>query len=173
MDTQLVRSFLLFSEAFRYPEPGALTRLEKETNSMREGSEKRSMLQFLSRIRPLSLGEWEELHTRTLDLNPPAAPYIGFQVWGESYQRGEFLSKMNRALFETKIDTDGELPDHLVPVLRYLAQTDNPLPELADIMNQAVQRMNTTLRQVEPANPYIALFEGVLNLSKIALKEAV
>ena len=56
-------------------------------------------------IAPLSLGEWEELHTRTLDLNPPAAPYVGYQIWGDSYQRGAFLAKMNRALVEAGVDS--------------------------------------------------------------------
>ena len=63
------------------------------------------MRPFSADIDRLPLGAWEELHTRTLDLNPPAAPYVGYQTWGESYQRGAFLAKMNRALAETGMDT--------------------------------------------------------------------
>ena len=125
----------------------------------------------MKKIRPLSPGEWEELYTRTLDLNPPSAPYVGFQTWGESYQRGAFLSKMNRELLENGIDLQGELPDHLIPVLRYLGQVSEPLPELIEVLGPAVQRMTAGLRKADPDNPYLDLFEAVQSLCNALEKE--
>lgn len=173
MDSQTANTYLLLAEALRYPAPGHLAALQKGLQDLPSVSEKRSLSAFLDGVKMLSLGAWEELYTRTLDLNPPAAPYVGFQTWGESYQRGEFLSKMSREVMVYDIDTDGELPDHLIPVLRYLAQADRPLPELLTVIEPAVQRMITALQQVDARNPYLELLEGTLNVCRASHKEVV
>lgn len=169
----LARSFLLLAEAFRYPVPGQQEKLEKGVQLLSSGREKDLTGAFLAQVSRLSLGAWEELHTRTLDLNPPAAPYIGFQTWGESYQRGEFMSKMNAVLMRDGIDTDGELPDHLIPIFRYLASAGEPLPELIEALDPALQRMTAALRSAEAGNPYIYLFEAAQVLVKQIKKEPV
>lgn len=164
--------FALLAEAFGYPWPGMVTSLEKGLATLPATSPKQSMAAFVEKIRRLKLGEWEELYTRTLDLNPPAAPYIGFQTWGESYPRGVFLSKMKRQLEETGIDLQGELPDHLIPVLRYLGQAPQPLPELVEVISPAVERMSAGLRKVDSDNPYLDLLEAAQILCNGLIKEA-
>jgi nitrate reductase delta subunit len=154
-------SFTILAEAFCYPDPGQLEALKAGLANMPPGVERKAFARFLQKISRLTLGEWEELHTRTLDLNPPAAPYIGFQTWGESYQRGQFLANLNRAVLDAGVDPDGELPDHLTPVLRYLGAVENPLPELVEALPAAVQWMISALRKVEPENPYVDLLEAV------------
>ncbi len=163
----------VLAEAFRYPAPGRLKALENDLQRLAASREKELVCSFLDQIGLLSLGAWEELHTRTLDLNPPAAPYVGFQTWGESYQRGEFLSKMNGALMRSGIDADGELPDHLIPVFRYLALVQDPLPDLVEILEPALQRMSAALRGVDAKNPYLNLFEAAQSLVKQLKKEPV
>lgn len=165
--------YAVLADTLSYPAPGHLQALEKGSAALEPGVEKTAIMGFLEKIRSLSLGEWEELHTRTLDLNPPIAPYIGFQTWGESYQRGTFLSKMNRALMESGIDLEGELPDHLIPVLRYLGQVAAPLPELAEVFPEAVKRMQAGLRKAEPGNPYLSILEAVQELAQNLNREAI
>lgn len=165
--------FDLLADAYEYPAPGMLDVLEEGLENLAPGGQKQAFAAFVSKIRRLKLGEWEELQTRTLDLNPPAAPYIGFQTWGESYQRGEFMSKMNRELMKMEINPEGELPDHLIPILRYLGLTDQPLPELLEVLEPAVQRMIAGLRSADPSNPYLDLFEAVQVACKGLKKEAV
>lgn len=166
-------AFAFLADAFCYPSPGQLSALDDALNELPEGSEKQAARGFLQKIRLLSLGAWEELHTHTLDLNPPAAPYIGFQTWGESYQRGVFLAKMNRALWEAGVDLEGELADHLIPVLRYLARTDQPLPELMEVLNPALHRMEVVLRKADSNNPYLDLLQAVQALCNGLKQEAV
>jgi nitrate reductase molybdenum cofactor assembly chaperone NarJ/NarW len=166
MDRSTASLLNLLAESFRYPAPGHLEVLERGQKSLAAGSEKEQIGLFLIQVRRLSLGAWEELHTRTLDLNPPAAPYIGFQTWGESYQRGEFLAKMNREIMECGIDADGELPDHLIPLLRYLAKADHPLAELGEVIDPAIQRMAAALRQADATNPYLHLLEAARNCAR-------
>lgn len=167
------RTLALLAEALRYPAPGRLAALQAGLEALPPSPEVGSIAVFLKKVGRLSLGEWEELHTRTLDLDPPSAPYVGFQMWGESYQRGAFLSQLNRALFEAGVDAAGELPDHLIPVLRYLAAAPEPLPELAEALGPAVGRMLAALRKVEPGNPYLDLLEAVKAACKGLKAEAV
>jgi nitrate reductase delta subunit len=70
------------------------------------------------------------------------------------------MATLNRAMLEAGIDLAGELPDHLSPVLRYLAIAPEPLPELLQILSPALKQIEHTLRTLEPANPYVGLLEA-------------
>jgi len=140
-----MREMALVSDAFCYPAPGSLERLEIGWRTLPASGAKDALGAYIKSIQLLSLGGWEELHTSTLDLNPPAAPYIGYQTWGESYQRGIFMANLNREYLAAGIGLEGELPDHLVPVLRYLDSTDQPLPELLEVLEPAVRKISAGL----------------------------
>ena len=156
--------FTLLAKAFTYPAPGLLEELEAWVVDSVKSPVREAVTAFVSKIALLSLGDWEELSTRTLDLSPAAAPYIGFQVWGESYQRGAFMAILNRAMSVLDVDPEGELPDHIVPVLRYLDAAEHPVPELLEQFEPAVTRMIGILREKDKANPYLHLFEAALKL---------
>lgn len=155
-------SFTWIADAFRYPAPGRLEALQNSLGEVPTGAVKNACSDFLAQIEKLSLSQWEELFTRTLDLNPQAAPYIGFQTWGENYQRGKFLARLNQAYHPLAIDLDGELPDHIVPILRYLEAAPQPIAELVEVLEPSIKRMEGVLRKVDPKNPYLDLYEAVL-----------
>ena len=83
---------------YRYPTPTSaadLTRaIEADTNS----EVKRHMARFVEEVGSLELGEWEEVHTATLDLDPKFVPYVGHVAWGENYRRGAFMAELNYSL---------------------------------------------------------------------------
>ncbi len=160
MEAAMTNACAVLAEAFCYPGPGRLEALRAGLSALPSGAGKMAYTAFIAGVSPLSTGEWEELYTRTLDLNPPAAPYVGYQTWGEGYQRGAFLALLNRELSEAGVDTGDELPDHLAPVLRYLARARQPMPELVELCGPALQRMLSALRRVEPGNPYAELLEA-------------
>ncbi len=152
----------VLADAFVYPAPGRLAALETGAEALPKGCDRETrLLAFLAAVEPLSLGAWEELYTRTLDLDPPAPPYIGYQMWGDSYQRGAFMAKMKQALREVGLDAGGELPDHLAPCLRYLSVAAEPLPELVEVIGPAVDRMQAALRKAQPGSPYLSLLKAV------------
>lgn len=151
----------LYAEAFRYPFPGQFETFVVRLNELPDTPGRAEYTAFLQGLRPLSQGELEELYTRTLDLSPEFAPYLGFQMWGDSYKRGSFMSQLSKAMLENEINRDGELPDHLVPVLRYLEQVPEPVPELAQILEPALDKMVHKLQQEDPANPYLHLLQAV------------
>lgn len=172
MKNQDTVAYMVLAQAFCYPSAGQIDDLKAGLERIPAGVTRTSLERFVEKISRLSIGDWEELHTRTLDLNPPAAPYVGFQTWGESYQRGVFLSKLNREMLEIGVDMEGELPDHLIPVLRYLGMVKKPLPDLIEILVPAVQRMQVVLRKADGDNPYGDLLDGILDLCKERNKEA-
>lgn len=153
--------FGLLAEALRYPAPGRLAILTQNGMVLADEGSKTAYSHFISGISRLSLGDWEELHTRTLDLNPPAAPYIGYQTWGDNYQRGTFMSMMNRAIAVHHVDGEGELPDHLIPVLRLVDALDEPLDELIEVLSPAVGRIHAALEKADPTNPYVNLMQAI------------
>ena len=140
--------------ALEYPGPGSLEKLRESWEALPGGPARKHLLRFLADLEQLSLAGWEELHTRTLDLAPIFAPYVGFAIFGENYQRGEFMAGLKVAQDAVGIDRRGELPDHLEPVLCYLAATNEPFPGLVEVFAQAVSKMRKTLKEAEADNPY-------------------
>jgi nitrate reductase delta subunit len=159
--------FGVIAKALQYPRPGQFEALQREWRGLPSGDFKKELGRFLERIEPLSLGEWEELHTRTWDLNPQAIPYVGFHRWGESYQRGNFMSRLNREMAALNVERKGELPDHLAPVLRYLEVTNSPLPEVMENLLLSLKAMSESLKKAERDNPY----RWLLNATEAACRE--
>ena len=139
---------------FGYPNDERLDELRTAVSALPDGKAQSHLDRFVAAIAPLSLGEWEELHTRTLDLSPFFVPYVGHVVWGESYKRGAFMAELNREMASLGVDLDGELPDHLAPILRYLEATDSPHEELVDVLPKAVAAMTKELKKSDADNPY-------------------
>ncbi len=139
---------------YRYPDPERLALLDAAIAADLTGSVQRRMRRFVSAVGRLPLTEWEELHTRTLDLSPLFVPYVGHLIWGENYRRGEFMADLKRHMELEGVDLGGELPDHIEPVLRYLAVAPHPLSDLVHVVGDAVHQMRLALRTSDPHNPY-------------------
>lgn len=147
--------------AFEYPRQGSLGVLWEQVRSLPYTPARLHLERFLKAVSELKLSEREELHTRTLDLSPLFAPYVGFAVYGEDYRRGAFMAALNRQMRGLGLELRGELPDHLAPVLSYLAVAPEPLPELMELLEPAIAAMLKTLKTLEPGNPYLHLLEAV------------
>lgn len=150
----------VLAEAFRYPAPGRLGALEARAADLAPGPVRAEVEAFLAAVGRGSLEAWEELSARTLDLELATAPYLGYQVWGDKYQRSPFLIELQGAMAEAGVDRDGELPDHVVPVLRYLDAAAEPLPRLLEVLDPALDALEKALRAADPDNPYRHLVAG-------------
>ncbi|MCP4139149.1 MAG: nitrate reductase [Chloroflexi bacterium] len=152
---------MLMAEALRYPRPNQVSELYTKVSKLNGQLGNDTFANFLRKIHALSLSEQEELFTRTLDLSPLAAPYVGYQIWGESYKRGEFMAALNHEMKKHEIDLEGELPDHLRPILQYLSLSPTPLPELVEVFEKAIKAMRDSLKKTEKDNPYLLLFDAI------------
>lgn len=148
--------------AYRYPAPGSLERLRDAVSTLPKEAPRRHMERFLEAVGELELGEWEELHTATLDLSPQVITYVGHVTYGENYRRGEFMADLKVDMEANGVELFGELPDHIEPILRYLAAVDEPLSDLDDILATSVAEMTRTLTAADPDNPYRHALEATM-----------
>ena len=154
----------VIAEMFRYPSPGRAGELAAMIDRVSDPAITEALAAFVGTVTELELGEWEELHTRTLDLSPAVVPYVGHVVWGENYTRGEFMAKLVRAMRAAQVDLDGELPDHLAPILRlYDTGAERPA-ELDQVAVTAVEKMRAELARSDRHNPYVHVFDAALHL---------
>lgn len=140
---------------FTYPQQDTLTLLRQRVDRLPVSTARVKLRLFLRDIQTLELHQWEELYTRTFDLSPLVAPYVGHATYGEDYRRGSLMAELSGEYHTLGVDLQGELPDHLLPVLGYLEYTRAPLPELLSLLEPAVQSMKRTLHRMEPHNPYM------------------
>jgi len=152
-DSTVIGEATVVALGYRYPRETSHKTLTSATANL-EGPLGKRMRKFVDAVEQLSLGEWEELHTRTLDLSPLFIPYVGYVLWGENYRRGEFMADLKRDMERLGVDLKGELPDHLDPVLRYLEVSTEPLPDLIVDLPKAIDMMRTTLKKAASDNPY-------------------
>lgn len=143
----------LLADAFLYPDPVRARRLGLPARSLPTAC-RGSWTRFTEAVQRLEPSAWEELYTRTLDLNPVAAPYVGYQLFGEDYRRGAFMAEMMREQERLDVDSDGELADHLAPVLRYLARASAPSEQVIERTREALTKMARQLEIIDRANPY-------------------
>lgn len=72
-------------------------------------------------VEKASPAQLEELYTRTFDLQAVCSPYVGYQLFGDSYKRGLFMARLNQGYHERGFSAGSELPDHVAIILRFLA----------------------------------------------------
>lgn len=109
---------------------------------------------FLREAERLSPTEREELFTRTFDLNPVCCLEVGWHLWGDRYERGDFLARIRGLLREHGVEENGELPDHLSHVLPLLGRLDPGVGgELAEkVVRPALGKMRAALKDGD--NPW-------------------
>ncbi len=76
---------------------------------------------FAGAVSRLGLAGLQEAYTAAFDLSSGCALEIGHQLLGESWKRTAFLLQLRRLFREVGFVEDGELPDHLCTLLRFLA----------------------------------------------------
>lgn len=105
--------------------------------------------------------ELEELFVRTFDFEPSHCLDLGNQLFGESYKRGAFLVKVQRAVREHGVAHPGKLADHLTVVLRLLPRL--PPQEAHGLVDEAVLPvLAKVLSAFEESHPYRMLLQAVM-----------
>jgi nitrate reductase delta subunit len=168
---------------FRYPDDAYAQRLAHcHARVVAAGLSKQADAEFEQLEQALAGKEtWEieELYTLAYDLNPVCALEIGWHLYGEQYERGNFLVRTRDLLAHLEIFEVIELPDHLslmlaalgrlegeqqqafaarfvVPALRRMADgsrsSDNPMLKLIVVARELAERAAGG-RPIEEAPP--------------------
>lgn len=138
-EADLRRLFGLFADLLEYPHPRTLEALrECEALAALASPGATALLRdFRAFVEGMPLARLEEVYTSTFDLDPACSPYLGYHLFGESYKRSVFLLELRRRYRAEGLALEGELPDHLAVVLRFLATSQDPALR-AELVDEAL-----------------------------------
>lgn len=97
----------------------------------------------------------QELYVQTFEFNPACTLEIGWHLFGENYERGEFLVRMREQLRRHGIAETSELPDHLCHLLLLIGRLDHE--EAAELAGQFVLPALGKIKEALKDNPYASL----------------
>jgi len=119
---------------------------------------------FVEFARSQSLGDLEELFTRTFDNTKERALEVGWHVFGENYTRGTFMVRVRQRLRDQGVEESGELPDHLSHMLALLGRADPgwAADTAADSVAPAMSKVRDAL--VAQENPWSGVLGAVLEV---------
>ncbi len=107
----------------------------------------------------------EELYTDTFDLQALCCPYVGFHIFGEDRGRGMFMVRLKEHYRAENHEVNGELPDHISVMLRFLSDRERS-SENMDLISYclipAMKKMVFLFK--DGANPYRGVLEAALVL---------
>lgn len=128
MDDQTVRrAYRLFAYILEYPSSDLRGRVEEcaELLSTVNHQAEHRLRKFQSLVQDTTSSRLEEVYTGTFDLQVVCYPYVGYQLFGESYKRGAFMVGLKEQYRQCGFSEGKELPDHLAVLLRFLAILDD------------------------------------------------
>lgn len=118
---------------------------------------------FSSAIDKHSATDLEEIYTRTFDMAPVCSPYISGHIYGdENFERGTLLTALNDRYRDENFATNGELPDHLALILRFMPHLDQE--EALEMLEYCLSRPLGEMRKALEDNPYRYVIEAVQSL---------
>jgi nitrate reductase delta subunit len=131
------------------------------------------LAEFALNIEGLAFEALQELYARTFDWNPDTTLDLGWHLFGENYDRGDFLVKLRGALRTHGLPESTELPDHLSHILPLLECM--PAPEQATFIAQFVlpglRKLCAGLAKAESA--YLPLLISIQNRMSAIVPEPV
>ncbi|OGC91653.1 MAG: hypothetical protein A2W25_13205 [candidate division Zixibacteria bacterium RBG_16_53_22] len=130
MSTELRRILDTLSGIVFYPMDNYKARVKDCLDSLQGESTQtiENIRKFWNDVDNLPINDLREYFTRTFDINPLCSLEVGWQLFGENYDRGNFLVVMRREMRCMGLAESSELPDHLTHVLQTLGRME---PEAA------------------------------------------
>lgn len=151
------RLYILLADILSYPQPGLNEKVKVTieilvSESMPEAAAE--LGQFLKFSESQPLGGLEEIYTGTFDLNPLCTPYVGHYLFGENHKRSEFLVRLKEDFDVYGFTAEGEMPDHLSILLRFLALLEEDYPTHSFIRECLVPALSEMEAKPKEGNPY-------------------
>ena len=158
------QKYHLFSELLEYPGPRLNERLKECLDLLTEANQEVAtrLKRFLDLTEEMPAGRLEEVYSGTFDLQVVCYPYVGYQLFGESYKRGAFMVALKERYRDPAIWEGNELPGNLTLVLRFLAETgdDAEREEFArECLIPSLDKMERGFRDKD--NPYLEVIAAL------------
>jgi nitrate reductase assembly molybdenum cofactor insertion protein NarJ len=114
---------------------------------------------FADRLRYPDDPSEQELYVQTFEFNPASTLEIGWHLFGENYERGEFLVRMREQLRRYGIPEGSDLPDHLPQLLYLVARL--PHDEAAELVGLHLRPALGKIRAALAGSPYEGLIAEI------------
>jgi nitrate reductase molybdenum cofactor assembly chaperone NarJ/NarW len=114
---------------------------------------------FADRLRYPDDAAGQELYVQTFEFNPAATLEVGWHLFGENYERGEFLVRMREQLRRYQIAEGTELPDHLPQLLRLASRL--PHDEAAELVGLHLAPALAKIRAALAGSPHEPLIADI------------
>ena len=122
--------YKLFADIFTYPDEKVRLKIYELKQLLEKNYPEvvKSASDFFEFVKTSSLQKWQEVYTRTFDVQAITTIDLGYVLFGDDYKRGEMLVNLSKEHKKHNNDCGSELGDHLPNVLRLLTKlTDNEL----------------------------------------------
>ncbi len=155
-----------FADLLSYPGADLPTRVDACVAALPgDGGEGPGQLMaFRREAERLGLARLEEAYTAAFDLDPACSLAIGHHVFGENARRSVFMARLADMYRDAGLPpAEGELPDHLPAILRYLdvgPQSQAMDDLVADAVVPALERLSATLGRAD--HPYAPVARALL-----------
>jgi nitrate reductase molybdenum cofactor assembly chaperone len=155
LQERLTSAFDALAELFEYPREGNAARVRSlAARVTAQIPEAAADVEQLARFaESATLGEAEELYVRTFDANAERALEVGWQVFGEQYERGAFLVDLRGRMRALGVAETTELPDHLTQVLRLLGRMQEDDARTL-VLRAVAPSLDRVRKSVEDGNAY-------------------
>ena len=167
MNTKIKPIYRLFAAIFTYPYPELHAEISECYRQLKTDYPEAAELinQFQSFANSTSIPHLEEIYTSTFDVNPVCFPYPGFHLFGENFNRADFIVKLQQKYQEHGFSAPpNELADHLSVMLEFLSilEPDAVLAGelIEDCLLPALEKMNEGFKA---DNPYATVVRSLLS----------
>lgn len=162
--TTQVQAWPLLADLLSYPHEGVADKARHCATLLREQAPEAAaeLDEFAARAAGESVGRLGEIYTATFDLQPTCYPYVGYQLFGESYKRAALMIKLQEEYAKRGFAVKGELPDHVAVVLRFLSgpvEEELRLALVEECLLPTLEKMKATF--AGPENPYGAIVRAL------------
>lgn len=115
----------LIADLFLYPSEELRAKIYKIQTYLYENFRtiSNALRDFSEFVKLTSLKEWEEIYTRTFDVQALTTLDLGYVVFGDDYKRGQLLVNLGNEHKAANNDCGTELADHLPNILRLINKT--------------------------------------------------
>ncbi|NJD58486.1 MAG: hypothetical protein C3F13_09175 [Anaerolineales bacterium] len=160
--------YSLFASLLEHPTSSLCIQVEQAASLLCDRFPQREgwLTVFYDYVNSHSLAAVEELYTHTFDLQGVSCPYVGHQLFGESFKRSRFMACLNHEYHTRQFSSGTELPDHVTVILHFLALgTGDEFSQtlVVEGLIPALTRMTGELAAHEE-NPYSDVLQVVLDV---------
>ena len=117
----------MFASLLSYPDKGMLAKVESAQEFLNKNYPDAAeiMIEFTGFAKTILLRKWEEIYTRTFDVQAITTLDVGYVLFGDDYKRGELLVNLSKEHTKAGYACGTELADHLPNLLRLLNKVND------------------------------------------------